>query len=286
MHVQQKNWNKQSHEAKVEHFYGTGAENYGEFHGSYLNFGLWEQGNTDYLKAAEHLVLTLGNMLCLQNKSRLLDVGCGMGAQDVLLHKTFNCTIDALDVTWKHVQHARQRVSAHHMEKTVRIHHGTATELPFPDNTFTHVLSVEAPEHFNTREKFFREAFRVLKPGGTIVLADYSMEKKPKNVLEKFFFETARTLWHVPKANVDSVESYETKMRRAGFCNITINKVGEKTIPGYYAETRRKETIKAMQKIRGYFTTHASWFLDYSLLKAYQYGLVEYILVKATKQRS
>ncbi len=281
---QQKQWNQQSHESKVERFYGTGAENYGNFHGGYLNFGLWEAGNTDYLAAAEHLVLTLGNMLNLRKTSRLLDVGCGMGSQDILLHNTFQCAIDAVDVTWKHVQHARQRVQHHKLEHVVRIHHGTATNIPFPDKTFSHVLSIEAPEHFNTREAFFNEAYRVLKPKGTIVLADYSMERKPTKLWETFFFETARTLWHVPKANVDNVHSYTQKMMRAGFSNITIQKVGAKTIPGYYAETRKKETIQAMQKIRGHFITHASWFLDYTLLKAYQYGLVEYILVKAEKK--
>src|SRR5262245_48188847 len=83
-------WTPDSHERAVENFYSAGTENYGEFHGGYLNFGLWENGNKDYLTAAENLVLRLGTMLGLDGQSHLLDVAPGMGSQDVLLYRTFD----------------------------------------------------------------------------------------------------------------------------------------------------------------------------------------------------
>jgi MPBQ/MSBQ methyltransferase len=47
-----------------------------------------------------------------------------------------------------------------------------AAQLAFPDNRFDAVMCVEAAFHFNTRGRFLREALRVLKPGGSLVLTD------------------------------------------------------------------------------------------------------------------
>ena len=61
---------------------------FGEFHGGYLNFGWWEKTDT-YLEAAETLVQIMAKTLGLNNQSKLLDVACGMGAQDVYIHRHF-----------------------------------------------------------------------------------------------------------------------------------------------------------------------------------------------------
>src|SRR5436190_5076471 len=176
--MDQKSWTSGSHERAVEDFYSAGTHNYGDFHGGYLNFGLWENGNEDYVGAAENLVVQMGGMLGLDGDSHLLDAAPGMGSQDVLLYEKFgHPRIDALDATWKHVQHGRRRAEEHRIQDKVVFHHGSATSLPFKNETFTHLMSIEGPEHFDTRERFFDEAYRVLKPGGVMVLSDYTLPR-------------------------------------------------------------------------------------------------------------
>ena len=184
--TERKRWSSSAHERKVENLYSGGVENFANWHNGYLNFGLWESGNTDYIKAAENLVQRMGNILGLNETSRLLDVAPGMGTQDIYLLKNFAPeSIDGLDVTWKHIEHGRRRSLEADAEDRVRFHHGTAIELPFPDGSFTHVLSIEGPEHFDTREKFLHEARRVLQPGGVIAMADFIVKNPPRNLIEK-----------------------------------------------------------------------------------------------------
>ena len=60
--AERKHWSAGAHERKVENLYSPGVENYADFHQGYLNFGLWENGNTDYVTAAENLVHRMGTL--------------------------------------------------------------------------------------------------------------------------------------------------------------------------------------------------------------------------------
>jgi len=277
-------WNLQSHERAVEEFYSAGTENYGDFHGGYLNFGLWENGIQDYLQAAENLVIRLGTMLALDGRSHLLDVAPGMGSQDALLYEKFGQPrIDALDATWKHVQHGRRRAQQHGIQERVTFHHGSATSVPFADETFTHVMSIEGPEHFNTREKFFREAYRVLQPGGVMALSDYTVPRPLAGTLNRAIIAMTCSLWKVPKANVWTTAEYRQRLAVSGFSNVEVIEVGENVIPGYYREQRRKEVRRELARIRGFVGGRLGQIIDHVLILAYRRGLVEYVLVRAEK---
>lgn len=276
-------WPRDSHEAKVEKFYGSGAENYGDFHGGYLNFGLWENGTTSYVDAAKNMVKTLCQMSGLDRSSYLLDAACGMGAQNIFIHETFGCRIEAIDVCWKHVTQAVRRIKESGFENQISVLHETATRLPFPDKTFTQVLSVEGPQHFNTRVDFLQEARRVLKPKGKLAVSDFVLKREPKGWLDRFFVEMARKLWHVPLANREMPETYGKTLERNGFTDVSIRKIGNLSIPGYFFEQRKKETLDALKRIRGRFITWGGMIIDAAVYHAYKTGLIEYLLVSATK---
>src|SRR3989344_5012585 len=286
MNSQKQTWDKNQHESKVAKFYSKGVENYGEFHGGYLNFGLWEPNNNiNYVKAAENLIAHIGKLLNINDQSYLLDVACGMGTQTIFMHNQFGCKIQAIDVTYKHVQKTQERIDKHNLNDKIKVSHGTATKLPFEDNTFTHISSIEGPEHFNTREQFFKEAFRVLKPSGVMALADYNLKHDPQKLWEKALVELARSLWHVPKENRDTIERYKIKLEKSGFTNITIEEVGEKVIPGYFFEQTKPEIKKELHKIRGWIATYPGHLIDWAVYKAHQKGLIDYIFVKAEKPK-
>ena len=282
--AERKLWRSSAHERKVENLYSGGVENFADWHNGYLNFGLWENGIADYIKAAENLVHRMGSILGLNETSKLLDVAPGMGTQDIYLLNNFAPqTIDGLDVTWKHIEHGRRRSREAGAEDRVRFHHGTAIELPFSDGSFTHVLSIEGPEHFNTREKFLHEARRVLQPGGVIAMADFIVKNPPRNPIEKLVAEAARKLWQVPRANVYSGEVYQLKMKAAGFEKVEIEEIGASVIPGYYFEQMRPETIRAISKIRGFALGRLGLLLDIAVYRGFTMGLLEYVLVRGVR---
>lgn len=280
-------WPNGTQERRVESFYSRGAGSFGDCHGGYLNFGLWDEGIHDYVSAAENLVKRLGAWGRLDSASRLLDVGCGFGAQDVLLARTFSpARITGLDVTWPHVLAARERAAEGRVAASVHFEHGSATDLRFAQGAFTHVLSIEGVVHFDTRERFLLQAHGVLEPGGTLLLADYCLARPPRALLDRLFLQLARRGWKVPRENVDTVESYREKILRAGFADVQVERAGGRTIPQYFREQRTPVHLKAMLRIRGPAATAGGLAIDFCAWAAWATGALEYVLVKATKAAS
>ncbi len=276
-------WPSDSHESAVERFYSRGVNGATEIHAGYLNFGLWEAGNDDYIRAAENLVNHMAALLGLRPGSRLLDVACGNGAQDVFLqHACGPLDIDALDVTWQHVTRTRRRAADAGLSERIRVHHGSATALPFGDGTFTHLMSIEGPEHFQTRRRFLAEARRVLVDDGVMALADYVVTRAPRTVTERFIFSSACALWKVPFENVWTADRYREELRASGFLRADLELAGERTFPGYYREQNRPAFRREMERLQGRLLARVGNVINYAANEAYRRGMVDYVFVRAT----
>ena len=269
-----------SHEARVERFYSHGVERYGSFHDNYLNFGLWEPGCAIFVEAAEALIERVAATIALSSDSVLLDVACGMGSQDRFLMRRFGPrAIEGLDLTAKHIAIAQRRNP--YPNVTYRV--GDACALPFPDGAFTHVMAIEGIVHFNTRERFFREAHRVLAPGGRLGASDFFLGRPPRNAIEERLLRWCIAAWHVPRENASTVEAYRAALEGSGFVDVHLEVVSDRVIPGYYAEQMRPEIRRQLYAIRGWIIGRLSHVIDALMYRLYRAGLVGYLLVSAQK---
>jgi ubiquinone/menaquinone biosynthesis C-methylase UbiE len=101
---------------------------------------------------------------------KLLEVSCGRGGGlNAFLAGAPEIDATGLDVAESAIAFCRRTYGE---TERLRFVHGSALALPFVDHSFDVVLNVEASNDYGDRQRFFREAARVLKPDGVLLYAD------------------------------------------------------------------------------------------------------------------
>jgi ubiquinone/menaquinone biosynthesis C-methylase UbiE len=108
----------------------------------------------------------------LRTNSVVLDIGCGTGKLEFLLSdKIRDGNITGVDISPLMIKEAEAK-KIHKPTRNISFIISTANNLPFADNTFDIVFSLNALHHFPMHTSFFNEVRRVLKTNGTFILLD------------------------------------------------------------------------------------------------------------------
>ncbi len=182
------------------------------------NCGYWFEDTANQREACENLMEKLLEFIP-EKKGAILDVACGKGATTRYLLKYYvPSSICAINISHKQLKTTKVNApgcTAVQMD---------ATKLAFQDNTFDSMICVEAVFHFDTRGQFLQEAWRVLKPGGYLVLSDMLFHKwaeKWSAILNE-------------KNNVRNLGEYRSILGRAGFRNVRVVDATNECWTGFY----------------------------------------------------
>lgn len=204
----------------------------------WLNYGYWK-GVETHDQACRQMADLLANAAKMGPGQQVLDCGFGFAEQDLHWIATRDpAHITGINITPLHIEYAQKRLHARGLSDRMTLTLGSATELPYPDASFDCVVALESAFHFDTREQFFAEAFRVLKPGGWLAAADVLPlpgDLPPpwrKLILKRFSW---------PVVNCYDRNVYAQKLTKHGFTAIGSESIRNYVLPGVMAYTTARK---------------------------------------------
>ncbi len=249
----------------------------------WLNLGYWKTART-YPEAAQAMATRVAEAAQLGATDRLLDVGFGFAEQDLFWVEKFGVKhITGVNITPMQVERATARVRERGLADRIELKVGSATELPFGDTSFDKLTALECAHHFDTREQFFREAFRVLRPGGILATADGTSSAGDPKL--GFVSKMALKRWCVPLANMYDRDEYCRRLQAIGFVNVSCESIRQYVFPGvlkYQALRQSGKTIhdavvelsqEDIDECRGLEIFKVTGMTDYVIFSAHKPGL-------------
>jgi ubiquinone/menaquinone biosynthesis C-methylase UbiE len=158
--------------------------------GRYSHFQAWAHDTLVANRALKlhDYILKYGGLLSIlaETKNRsLLDVGCGGGQAAIRMKKRYpHLRLTGIDTSEVMIARARQHARVKDLE--IQFEVADAESLPFQVSSFDVVYSFGSAKHWPDPLKGFGECWRVLKPGGELLVSDATSDATKEEV-ENFF---------------------------------------------------------------------------------------------------
>ncbi|MEB3230756.1 MAG: methyltransferase domain-containing protein [Leptolyngbyaceae bacterium] len=202
---------------RIQTFYDTSSGLWERIWGEHMHHGYYGADGAvrkDPYQAQVDLIEELLAFAAVDQASAILDVGCGIGGSSLYLAEKFGATAQGITLSPVQAKRATERAIATAIDAQFQV--ADALHSPFADHQFDLVWTLESGEHMPDKQQFLQECYRVLKPGGRLIMATWChrateppalSQPQPLTSSEQSLLQSIYRIYHLPY--IISLPEYE-----------------------------------------------------------------------------
>lgn len=188
-----------------------------------IHYGYWDEKVKSFPESLLRMNEIMIEAAAIKPTDKVLDAGCGVGGSSIFLATVLGCNVTGITLSERQVQHAKENAAKKNVEGLVDFKAMDYCATDFPDASFDVVWGCESICYADDKEKFIKEAFRLLKPSGRLVVADGFVTDFVNN--ENPIIRQWADGWQVNY--LESPERFQNFMQQIGYTDINYRNISK-----------------------------------------------------------
>jgi len=184
-----------------------------------LHYGIWENDVKNFTDSLINTNKVLMNLAEVEESDRVLDAGCGVGGAAIFLCEIKNAKVTGISLSQKQIDFANLEAQKRALQNKIDFQLMDYTQTSFPNESFDVIWACESISSAPDKTLFIKEAHRLLKKGGRLILSDFFLtaddQTDPSDWLKKW-----GNTWGI--SNFSSSNSFVDSLSNTGFINTQI----------------------------------------------------------------
>jgi tocopherol O-methyltransferase len=185
-----------------------------------IHFGFHDEAHSEHGQALENTNRVLADLIDMKAGERVLDAGCGIGGSSLWLARNRGVEVVGITLVPSQVRRARTQAARQGLDASVRFDVADYTDTRLDAGSFDVVWALESLCHAPAKSAFYREAARLLRPGGRLIVAEYFRTERGLPAVDEGIVREWLDGWEIP--DIDTSAEHLDAATRAGLVQVRV----------------------------------------------------------------